>query len=90
MRVKSMPKLDLVLCGSRKKTEPSIMQDMPTIQCTSCRYCCEGCPMSIRIPDIFRTLNTARLYKKDNRPKMFYNNLNGARLRKASDCIGCR
>lgn len=40
------------------------MQDMPMIQCTSCRYCCDGCPMSIRIPDIFLALNTARLYKK--------------------------
>lgn len=53
------------------------MQDMPMIQCTSCLYCCDGCPMSICIPDIFRALNTARLYKKDNRPKMFYNNLIG-------------
>ncbi len=66
------------------------MQDMPMIQCTSCRYCCDGCPMSIRIPDIFRALNTARLYKKDNRPKMFYNNLIGAGSGKASACIGCR
>ena len=47
------------------------------IQCTSCRYYCDGCPMSIRIPDIFRALNTARLYKKDDRPKIFYNNLIG-------------
>ena len=23
------------------------MQDMPMIQCTSCLYCCDGCPMSI-------------------------------------------
>lgn len=66
------------------------MQDMPMIQCTSCRYCCDSCPMSIRIPDIFRALNTARLYKKDNRPKMFYNNLIGAGSGKASDCIVCR
>lgn len=66
------------------------MQDMPLIQCTSCRYCCDGCPMSIRIPDIFRALNTARLYPKDNRPKMFYKNLTGAGSGKASDCIHCR
>lgn len=66
------------------------MQDMPLIQCTSCRYCCAGCPMSIRIPDIFRALNTARLYKKDNRLKMFYNSLIGAGSGKVSDCIGCR
>lgn len=60
------------------------------IRCISCRYCCDGCPMSIRIPDIFRALNTARLYKRDNRPKLFYNNLVGAGSGKASDCIGSR
>ena len=65
------------------------MQDKPLIQCTSCRYCCDGCPTSIRIPDIFRAVNTARLYPGDNRPKMFYKNLVGAGSGKASDCIGC-
>ena len=64
------------------------MQDMPLIQCTSCRYCVDGCPKSIRIPDIFRALNTARLYPKDNRPKMFYQNLT-RESGKASDCIAC-
>ena len=44
---------------------------------------------SIRIPDIFRAVNTARLYPGDNRPKMFYKNLVGAGSGKASDCIGC-
>lgn len=66
------------------------MQDMPLVQCTSCRYCCAGCPMSISIPDIFRALNTARLYPKDGRPKMFYANLLGRGSGKASDCIECR
>ncbi len=65
------------------------MQDKPLIQCTSCRYCCDGCPMSIHIPDIFRALNTARLYPGDNRPKMFYKNLVGAGSGRAGDCIGC-
>lgn len=66
------------------------MQDMPLVQCTACRYCCDGCPMSIRIPDIFRALNTIRLYPKDGRPKMFYNNLIGDGSGKASDCVACR
>ena len=65
------------------------MQDKPLIQCTSCRYCCDGCPMSIHIPDIFRALNTARLYPGDNRPKMFYKNLVGAGSGRAGDGIGC-
>lgn len=65
------------------------MQNMPLVQCTSCRYCCDGCPASIRIPDVFRALNTARLYPSDNRPKMFYRGLVESGAGKASDCIGC-
>ncbi len=65
------------------------MQDMPLVQFTSCRYCCDGCPASIRIPDVFRALNTARLYPSDNRPKMFYRGLVESSAGKVSDCIGC-
>lgn len=64
------------------------MQDMPLVPCTACRYCIDGCPMSIRIPDIFRALNTIRLYPKDGRPKMFYNGLTSS-SGKASACIAC-
>lgn len=64
------------------------MQDMPLIQCTSCRYCCNGCPAGIRIPDVFRALNTSRLYPEDMRPKMFYNGLT-RESGKASACIAC-
>ena len=65
------------------------MQDMSLIPCTSCRYCCDGCPSKILIPDIFHALNTARLYPTDNRPRMFYNNLTSNSSVKASDCIAC-
>lgn len=65
------------------------MQDMPLVQCTACRYCCDGCPAGIQIPDVFRALNTIRLYPKDSRPKMFYKNLVKAGSGKAGDCIGC-
>ena len=61
---------------------------MPQIGCTACKYCCDGCPMKISIPDVFRTINTLRRYPDDWRSKNFYSILiqrNG----KASDCIGC-
>ncbi len=64
------------------------MLDMPLIQCTSCRYCCDGCPSGIRIPDVFRALNTKRMYPGDGRPKMFYGGLT-SHSGKASDCVGC-
>lgn len=66
----------------------AIMLDTPLIGCTACRYCTDGCPMQISIPDIFRAENTARLYPGDNRPVMFYRGLT-ARGGKASDCVAC-
>ncbi|MCR5508740.1 MAG: aldo/keto reductase [Lachnospiraceae bacterium] len=61
---------------------------IPQIGCTGCKYCCDGCPMSISIPDVFRTINTLRRYPDDWRSKNFYSGLI-QRSGKASDCIGC-
>lgn len=65
------------------------MQNMPLVPCTACRYCVDGCPQGIRIPDIFRALNTARLYPGDNRPIMFYKNLVRCGSGQASACVAC-
>ncbi len=61
---------------------------MPQIGCTACKYCCDGCPMKISIPDVFRTVNTLRRYPDDWRSKNFYAGL-VSRSGKASDCIAC-
>ena len=61
---------------------------MPQIGCTACKYCCDGCPMKISIPDVFRTINTLRRYPDDWRSKNFYAGLT-QRSGKASSCIGC-
>ncbi len=61
---------------------------MPQIGCTSCKYCCDGCPMKISIPDVFRAVNTLRRYPDDWRSKNFYSGLI-KRSGKASDCIKC-
>ena len=66
----------------------AIMLNTPLIGCTACRYCTDGCPMGIQIPDVFRAVNTIRLYPGDNRPRMFYRNL-VTRSGKAADCIQC-
>lgn len=58
------------------------------IGCTACKYCTEGCPMGISIPDVFRTVNTMRRYPDDFRAKNFYEGLI-TRSGKASDCIAC-
>ncbi|MCR4806780.1 MAG: aldo/keto reductase [Lachnospiraceae bacterium] len=61
---------------------------IPQIGCTACKYCCDGCPMKISIPDVFRTINTLRRYPDDWRSKNFYSGLI-TRGGKASDCIAC-
>lgn len=64
------------------------MAKFPTIQCTSCKYCCDGCPSKIIIPEVISALNTLRMYGEDNRPQFFYNNLVD-RSGRAGDCIAC-
>lgn len=61
---------------------------IPQIGCTACKYCCDGCPKNISIPDVFRTINTLRRYPDDWRSKNFYSGL-VQRSGKASDCIAC-
>lgn len=62
--------------------------DMDQIACTSCRYCCDGCPAQIKIPDVFRALNTARLYPKDDRQYSYYAKTTKD-AGKAKDCVAC-
>lgn len=60
----------------------------PAVGCTSCRYCVDGCPAQIRIPDVFRALSTLRLYGESQQPHKFYAELTQTSA-KAGDCIGC-
>ncbi len=79
------------LSDLEKQTIEEVVEEMyntPQIGCTACRYCTEGCPMSIAIPDIFRAVNTMTMYGDSFRPKSFYRGLlknHG----KASDCLQC-
>ena len=57
------------------------------IPCTSCGYCVPGCPMEIRIPNIFRVMNTYKVYGQLAVAKREYNFARGSSS--ASDCIGC-
>lgn len=65
-----------------------IMLSIPLIGCTSCRYCCDGCPARISIPDVISALNTVKLYNEEFRPRMFYNGLVQS-SGKASSCVEC-
>ena len=59
------------------------------IGCTACRYCTDGCPMNIAIPDVFRAVNTMKLYHEEFRPKAFYRGLVGQGHGHAADCVAC-
>ena len=39
-----------------------ILKNAGGIPCTACRYCVDGCPMKISIPDLFACYNNKKLY----------------------------
>lgn len=57
------------------------------VPCTGCRYCIDGCPKKILIPDLIATLNAKQVYDDWNSNISYqkYTSNNG----KASDCIKC-
>ncbi len=65
-----------------------IFRSKHLIPCTSCRYCTDGCPKLISIPDLFATMNTKRLYN-DRNADYYYNTVHTAPGRRASDCLKC-
>ncbi len=63
-----------------------IIKSVPLIQCTSCRYCVDGCPKNIVIPSIFGAVNRARQFGSSER---WHYNQATQNSGKASDCISC-
>jgi len=70
----------------RRATEAFLSKNM--ISCTACRYCTDGCPMNISIPDLFACLNSKKIFNDWN-ADFYYNGVHTAGKGKASDCIGC-
>ncbi len=61
----------------------TIYQAQHKIPCTACRYCTDGCPAGIPIPDIFACMNQKRA--GEGEPEKAYAELEN----NASACIGC-
>ena len=60
-----------------------------TIPCTACRYCVEGCPQQIPIPDIFAAMNRQLGNGQMAAAREAYFRA-AAEGHRASDCIQCR
>lgn len=74
----------------RKAVEKAaeILRSTPTVSCTGCKYCVDGCPMKISIPDIFSAYNKLKVYGNKEFTKKQYDETTAGKG-KASDCIQC-
>ena len=70
------------------KKVQEIFKSKNLIPCTACRYCIDGCPKHISIPDLFAVMNTKQIYHDWN-ADYYYNVVHTAPGRKASDCLKC-
>ena len=66
----------------------AVFKSMNLIPCTACRYCTDGCPKKISIPDLFACLNTKNIYHDWN-TDYYYAEVHTKTRGKASDCIEC-
>ncbi len=67
----------------------SVLSGKSQIGCTACRYCVDGCPKHILIPELFRAQNSVLMYGENNRAHSYYNSSVSGGHGLASDCIGC-
>ena len=70
------------------KDVADIFHSKHMIPCTACRYCIDGCPKKISIPDLFACLNAKTVFHDWN-ADYYYNNVHTARNGKASECVKC-
>jgi hypothetical protein len=66
----------------------TIFRKLGAIPCTACRYCTDGCPKHISIPDLFSCMNAKQIFKDWNQD-WYYNEVYTKNAGKASDCIKC-
>ncbi|MCD7826776.1 MAG: aldo/keto reductase [Clostridiaceae bacterium] len=59
-----------------------------TVPCTGCKYCVEGCPKKIPIPQYFSLYNAHRQLRENDTTKEDYRKLENCG--RANECIACR
>lgn len=69
----------------------NVIKSSISIPCTACRYCTDGCPKHIAIPDCFSIYNNLKRFgaSQGNVATTYYANLI-QKYGKASDCIECK
>lgn len=65
----------------------AILRAQDAIPCTGCRYCVEGCPKNVPIPELFSVYNTKKRYADWGSD--YYYNVAVSGKGSASDCINC-
>ena len=65
-----------------------ILRSKNLIPCSACRYCTEGCPKQISIPDLFACMNAKTAFHDWN-ADYYYHEVHTKRGGRASDCIKC-
>ncbi len=66
-----------------------IIEAVPTIPCTKCRYCVDDCPQKINIPGILGCVNINTIYRNPQKARGEYKWVAGGERGYAKDCIGC-
>ena len=66
-----------------------ILRGQNAIECTACRYCVDGCPKKINIPELFSCLNAKRAYNEDSAEYYYRTTHTGNGHGLASECVGC-
>lgn len=64
-----------------------VLNKLGGVLCTACRYCTDGCPMHISIPDLFACYNAKKQFNDWN--SNYYYGVHTKDHGKASECIGC-
>ncbi len=82
------------LCGeeySALKRAVGSIAEARIVPCTACRYCVEGCPKKIAIPEYFALYNAEKesINKGFSTQGVYYANL-ALSHGKASECVSCR
>ncbi len=57
--------------------------------CTACRYCVDGCPKKIDIPDYLTMYNELKRMAKRDNSKKYYHEIYAGNGGKPGDCVAC-